>query len=173
MKIGRNNKQILRFLDIHKQFLIATILSIFGDKKQLRFERTEEGILSLKKWVLTENCDVVACESTSDFWVPIYDSLINHLTVIVGECWCHARIYPAKNGQRFTLKLIAQLALNNMIKPSRVFSKNQREFRSYIRLRHKLVQKRTDIKNVAHAILASEMFRLNDVLTDIFGKDGM
>ena len=72
-------------LDIHKQFLIATILSIFGEKKQLRFERTEEGILSLKKWVLTEKCDVVACESTSDFWVPIYDSLIGHLTVIVGN----------------------------------------------------------------------------------------
>ena len=31
-------------LDIHKKFLIATILSIFGEKQQLRFERTEEGI---------------------------------------------------------------------------------------------------------------------------------
>lgn len=69
-------------LDIHKQFLIATILSIFGEKKQLRFERNEKGILDLKKWGLTEKCDVVACESTSDFWVPIYDSLINHLNVI-------------------------------------------------------------------------------------------
>jgi len=34
------------------------------------------------------------------------------------------------------------------------------------------VQKRTDIKNQAHAILSSEMFHLNDVLTDIFGKNG-
>ena len=30
-----------------------------------------------------------------------------------------------------------------------------------------LVQKRTDIKNEAHAILAPEMFNLKDVLTDI------
>jgi transposase len=159
-------------LDIHKQFLIATILSLFGEKKQLRFERTEEGILSLKNWVLTEKCDVVACESTSDFWVPIYDSLIGHLTVIVGNAR-DMKAFTHKKTDKIDSEFIAQLALNNMIKPSRVFSKNQREFRSYIRLRHKLVQKRTDIKNVAHAILASEMFRLNDVLTDIFGKNGI
>jgi len=35
------------------------------------------------------------------------------------------------------------------------------------------VQKRTDIKNEAHAILAPEMFNLNDVLADIFGKNGI
>jgi transposase len=132
-------------LDIHKQFLIATILSIFGEKKQLRFERTEEGILSLKNWVLTEKCDVVACESTSDFWVPIYDSLIGHLTVIVGNAR-DIKAFTHKKTDKIDSEFIAQLALNNMIKPSRVFSKNQREFRSYIRLRHKLVQKRTDIK---------------------------
>ena len=120
-------------LDIHKQFLIATILSILGEKKQLRFERTEEGILSLKNWVITEKCDVVACESTSDFWVPIYDSLIGHLTVIVGNAR-DMKAFTHKKTDKIDSEFIAQLALNNMIKPSRVFSKNQREFRSYIPL---------------------------------------
>lgn len=60
-----------------------------------------------------------------------------------------------------------------MIQPSRVFPKDQREFRSYIRLRLALVRKRTDIKNEAHAILTSEMFNLHDVLADIFGKNGV
>ena len=49
-------------------------------------------------------------------------------------------------------EVIAKLALNDMVQPSRVFPKTHREYRSYIRLRHKLVQKRTDIKN-AHEIL--------------------
>jgi len=31
----------------------------------------------------SEKCDVVACESTSDFWVPIYDLLIKHLPVML------------------------------------------------------------------------------------------
>lgn len=158
-------------LDIHKRFLIATLLSNSGVKTQRRFERNDQGILDLKSWVLEEKCDVVACESTSDFWVPIYDTLISHLTVIVGNAR-DMKAYTHKKTDKIDSEFIAQLALNNMVKPSRVFSKSHREFRSYIRLRHRLVQKRTDIKNQAQAILSSEMFHLNDVLTDIFGKNG-
>jgi hypothetical protein len=72
-------------LDIHKHFLIATILSRSGVKHQQRFARNDDGILDLKNWVTSEECDVVACESTSDFWVPIYEALIDHLPVIVGN----------------------------------------------------------------------------------------
>ncbi len=158
-------------LDIHKHFMIATILSSAGTKLQQRFERTEKDILEFKKWVIAEKCDVVACESTNDFWVPIYDSLIEHLTVIVGNAR-DMKALTHKKTDKIDSEFIAQLALNNMVRPSRVFPKSHREFRAYVRLRHKLVQKRTDIKNEAHAVLSSEMFHLNDVLTDIFGKNG-
>jgi transposase len=159
-------------LDIHKRFSIATILSRSGEKKQQRFSRDEEGILALKNWVISEQCDVVACESTSDFWVPIYDSLIRHLPVIVGNAR-DMKAFTHKKTDKIDSEIIAQLALNKMIQPSRVFVKNQREFRSCIRLRIKLVEKRTDIKNEAHAILISEMLHLKGVLTDIFGKNGI
>jgi len=72
-------------LDLHKRFLIATILSRSDEMAQKRFERNDQGILDLKSWIIEKQCDVVACESTSDFWVPIYDTLINHVTVIVGN----------------------------------------------------------------------------------------
>ena len=159
-------------LDIHKRFLIATILSKSGEKQQQRFDRNDNGILALKNWVTSEQCDVVACESTSDFWVPIYDSLIKHLPVIVGNAR-DMKAFTHKKTDKIDSEVIAQLALNKMIQASRVFPKDHREFRSYVRLRHKLVQKRTDIKNEAHAILAPEMFNLNDVLADIFGKNGI
>ena len=61
-------------LDIHKLFFIATILSRSGEKQQQCFARDDEGIFALKNWVTSEKCDVIACESTSDFWVPIYDA---------------------------------------------------------------------------------------------------
>jgi len=158
-------------LDIHKLFSIATILSRSGEKKQQRFPRNEDGILNLRNWVISEQCDVVACESTSDFWVPIYDSLIEHLPVIVGNAR-DMKAFTHKKTDKIDSEFIAQLALNQMIQPSRVFAKNKREFRSYVRLRLTLVKKRTDIKNEAHSILASEMLHLKGVLTDIFGKNG-
>jgi transposase len=82
------------------------------------------------------------------------------------------KAFTHKKTDKLDSEFIAQLALNNMIQSSRVFTKNHRNFRSYVRLRLKLVQKRTDLKNEAHSILASEMFNLKDVLTDIFGKNG-
>jgi hypothetical protein len=45
--------------------MISTILTRNGGKDQKRFERNDEGILSLKSWVIEENCDVVACEFTT------------------------------------------------------------------------------------------------------------
>ena len=158
-------------LDIHKQFLIATILSRSSEKQLQRFSRDDDGILALKNWVTSEECDVVACESTSDFWVPIYDLLMNHLPVIVGNAR-DMKAFTHKKTDKIDSEFIAKLALNQMIQPSRVFPKNHREFRSYVRLRLTLVRKRTDIKNEAHAILSSEMLHLKGVLTDIFGKNG-
>ena len=82
------------------------------------------------------------------------------------------KAFTHKKTDKVDSEFIAKLALNNMAQSSRVFPKNHRDFRSNIRLRHELVQKRTDIKNEAHSILAPEMFNLKDVLTDIFGKNG-
>jgi hypothetical protein len=31
---------------------------------------------------IPEKCDVVACKSTSDFWVSIYDSLISYTLIV-------------------------------------------------------------------------------------------
>ena len=158
-------------LDIHKLFFIATILSRSGEKLHKRLNRDEDGILALKDWVISEKCDVVACESTSDFWVPIHDSLIKHLPVIVGNAR-DMKAFTHKKTDKIDSEFIAQLALNKMVQPSRIFPKDHRGFRSYVRLRFTLVQKRTDLKNEAHSILAPEMFNLKDVLTDIFGKNG-
>jgi hypothetical protein len=35
-------------LDLHKKFILATILTLAGKKMQERFERTHEGLLKLK-----------------------------------------------------------------------------------------------------------------------------
>ncbi len=151
--------------------MVATILCRDGDKEQMRFDRDDEGILSLRSWVIENECNVVACESTSDFWVPIYDTLIHYVPVIVGNAR-DMKAFTHKKTDKVDSEFIAQLSLNNMIKPSRIFAPDHRQFRSLVRLRFKLVQKRTDIKNEASSVLSSQMLHLNDVLTDIYGKNG-
>ncbi len=67
------------------------------------------------------------------------------------------KVFTHTKTDKIDSEVIAQLALNNMIQPSRVFPKDHRYFRSYVLLRLTLVQKRTDLKNKAHSILASEI----------------
>ncbi len=76
---------------------------------------------------MSEKYNVVACKSTSDFWIPIYDSLIKHLSVIV-ENARDMKAFTHKKTDKVDSKFIAQLALNNMIQPSRVFPKNIENF---------------------------------------------
>jgi len=159
-------------LDIHKNFLIATIFSRSDEtKQQERFVRDDEGIIALNNWVISAKCDVVACESTNDFWVPIYDLLTKNVRVIVGNAR-DMKALTHKKTDKLDSEFIAKLALNEMIRPSRVFPKDHREFRSLVRLRHAYVRKRTDIKNEAHSVLSSEMISIKGVLSDIFGKSG-
>lgn len=54
-------------LDLHKKFILATILRQSDQMMQKRFDRTNDGLISLKAWILTHHADVVACESTLDY----------------------------------------------------------------------------------------------------------
>ena len=72
-------------LDLHKSFLIATILTLSGEKNVNRFNRTQSGLMALKNWFVTHNVQAVGCESTSDYWIQIYDLLCPICDVIVGN----------------------------------------------------------------------------------------
>ena len=159
-------------LDLHKRFIIATVLHTNGVKFQQRFDRTMQGLLALKDWVLVNKCQVVACESTSDYWVQIYDLLCDYLEVIVGNPH-DMKVLSHKKTDKIDSEMIALLAMKGMIQSSRIFPRIHRDFRKIVRLRHFLVRKRTDIKNRIHGILDSELFQLSNVLTDIFGKSGV
>lgn len=164
--------QVAAGLDLHKSFIVATILTTAGEKFLERFDRTQTGLFALKDWILSKKVQVVGCESTSDYWVRIFDLLDPYVQVIVGNAR-DMKALSHKKTDKIDSEFIALLALKDMIRPSRIFPKEHREFRATVRLRHRIVQKRTSIKNEIHHILDSELFRLSAVLTDIFGKSGV
>jgi transposase len=159
-------------LDIHKKFIVACIKDLQGVTLEARYGRSHQDLLRLKEWVFENNCDVVACESTSDYWVPIYDMLEGHIEMIVGNAR-DIKAISHKKTDKVDAAWIATLSLHDLIPRSRIPDKESRELRSLIRLRKNLVYKRTDIKNQVHHILDSCLFRLSSTLKDIFGKSGM
>jgi len=157
--------------DIHKKFLVATILSRDGTKSSGRFGMTLDEIFRFKEWVIENNCEQVAVESTGVYWVPIHTVLEEKIEVIIANAYKIKHIPGRKTDMRDS-EWIAELCLNGMIEPSRIFPKEDRELRTLTRARESLVNNSTQMKNRTHQALESSCIKISSVLTDIFGKSG-
>lgn len=158
--------------DIHKKFIVATILSRDGYKITKRFGMNLDDILEFKKWVIDNNCEQAAMESTGVYWVPIYTTLEGSIDVIVANAY-KIKHTPGRKTDMRDSEWIAQLCLNRMIEPSRIFPREDRELRTLTRARENLVNNRTQMKNRIHQALESSCIKISSVLSDIFGKSGM
>lgn len=158
-------------IDVHKTFFVAAVLSNTGEFWIDRFSHDRPGLLALKDWILDHGCEVVAVESTGVYWYSIYSTLEESVPVIVANPYLIKNI-PGRKTDVIDAQWIAELTLNNLIKPSRIFPKDDRELRNLTRAREKLVQNRTRLKNRIHRSLESASIKLSSVLSDIFGKSG-
>jgi hypothetical protein len=73
--------------DIHKKFLIATILSRDGRKIVKRFGMTIDDLLKFKNWIMENQCEKVAVESTGTYWIPIHAVLEGTIDLTVANAY--------------------------------------------------------------------------------------
>ncbi|WP_301663463.1 IS110 family transposase [Methanoculleus frigidifontis] len=72
-------------MDSHKTFILAAVTDQDGTTVEQQFSRTQADLFALKDRVLYHGCEVVACESTSDYRVQVYDLFAGEIPVIVGN----------------------------------------------------------------------------------------
>ncbi len=159
-------------VDVHRDSIVATILSRDGNKDQRKFGTTISELFEFRDWLISNECKSVALESTGTYWIPIYTVLEDSFEVVVANPYMIKHIRKRKNDQSDS-EWIAELCLNDQIEPSRIFPKDDWELRMLTRTREGLVKTRTDYKNKIHRDLASANIKLASVVTDIFGKSGM
>ena len=159
-------------IDVHKNLLVATILDCDGNSVTRQFRNTLKCISVLKTWVIQNECDVVAFESTGNYYQTLYRCLYPEITVEVANAY-YIKHVPGKKTDTLDSQWIAQLALNKQIPSSRIFTGDDRDFRLLTRHRKKLVEDMTFYKNIIHVILESADIHLSSVLTNIFGVSGM
>lgn len=150
---------------------MATILSRDETKISGRFGMTLDEIVRFKDWVISNNCEPVAIESTGVYWIPIYTVLEGSVEVILANAY-KIKHTPGKKTDKRDSKWLAELCLNGMIEPSRIFPKDDRDIRALTRAREKLVNNSTQMKNRIHKELESACIKISSVLTDIFGVSG-
>lgn len=156
-------------VDIHKKFLVATILARDGTRIQKRFGADIDDLLNFRDWVLEENCDCVAIESTGVYWYPVHAVLENKVELILANAH-QIKHTPGRKTDALDSEWIAEVALNNLIDPSRILPKEDRDLRRLTRTRESLVKIRSQMKNQVHQGLESCSIKLSSVLSDSFGK---
>jgi transposase len=124
--------------DIHKKLLVATILSRDGTKTTGRFGMNLDEIIRFKDWVIENNCEQVAVESTGVYWVPIHMVLEQRIEVIVANAY-KIKHTPGRKTDMRDSEWFAQLCLNGMIELSRIFPEEHRELRALTRARENFV----------------------------------
>ncbi len=158
-------------IDVHKAFLSATILTQTGIKDTREFSTNLEGLLDLRNWIIENNCQRVAIESTGIYHIPTYTMLEGKVETIVANP-LQIKHIPGRKTDALDSEWIAEICLNGQIKPSFIPCKEIRDIRELTRAHVKLTQAITAFKNRVHKILQRAGIRISVVLSDIFGMSG-
>lgn len=159
-------------VDVHKNFLVATLITSKGITPQYtkkRFSTFNNSILAFKQWLIENNCFDVCMESTGKYWVPIYNLLEDTIRVTVANPkW--VRAVKGNKDDKKDSKWIGDLFRLGLVPGSYIPSKPIRILREYTRYRSKLVSCRTSEKNRFQNAFTVCNVALDAVVSDMFGK---
>jgi transposase len=159
-------------VDVHKTFLVATIITSEGltpyyQKK--RFSTFNNSILQFKQWLLDNGCKDVCMESTGKYWVPVFNLLEDSIHVtIANPKWVKA-VKGNKDDTKDS-KWIGDLFRLGLVPGSYIPCKEIRILREFTRYRYKLVSCRSGEKNRYQNIFTVCNVALDAVVSDMFGK---
>lgn len=128
-------------------------------------------LLELREWLIQEQVELVAMESTGDYWRPVY-----YLLEDCVQCWLvnpqHIKKVPGRKTDVSDAAWIAQLAQYGLVRPSFVPPPPIRELRDLTRYRASLVHDRTRQVQRLHNVLEDAGIKLSLVATNILGRSG-
>ena len=162
-------------LDIHKDKIEGSVIDREGNIHQRTFNTIRMSLYAIKEWIMSLGCLHVLMESTSVFWIPIFEILedITGMDVGVGNARHMKNIPGRAKTDKADANWIARLCMVGFIKKSFVVGRKFRELKEYTRYHKKLVQERVRQINRIEKLLQLNGFKLSSVLSDIAGLSSM
>ena len=160
-------------IDVHKTFLIATIVktevnSFVPAYSRKRFSTHSGDLRRLKQWLLENNCKDVCMESTGKYWIPVMNILEDEVKVTIANPKWVSAVKGNKDDKKDS-KWIGDLFRMGLVPGSFVPSKDIRILREFTRYRCKLVGIRAGEKNRYQNAFTVCNLTLDSVLTCMFG----
>ena len=159
-------------VDVHKKFLVATILTgdyLIPQCKQKHFGTSFRNLLAFKQWLLDNNCKDVCMESTGKYWVPVWNVLEGIGNVVIANPKWVSAVKGNKDDKKDS-KWIGDLFRMGLVPGSYIPPKDIRILRECTRYRSKLVSMRSSEKNRFQNAFTVCNLTLDAVVSDMFGK---
>lgn len=159
-------------VDVHKTFLVATLITTEGitpHYSKKRFSTFNKSILQFKQWLIENNCFDICMESTGKYWVPIYNLLEDKIRITVANPKWVKAVKGNKDDVKDS-KWIGDLFRLGIVPGSYIPEKRIRILREYTRYRYKLVSCKSSEKNRFQNAFTVCNVALDAVVSDMFGK---
>jgi transposase len=164
-------------VDVHKNFIIAVIATWVGREvaftKYVRFSTFTRGLREFKEWLRLHNCFDICMESTGKYYIPVYRIVSDetfHVDVVHPK---YVKAPKGKKNDKRDAKRIADMyicdhiAEYSIIPPADILA-----IRDVTRYRKKTVNTIAAEKNRMSNCLTVSCIKLDEVVSDTFGKTG-
>lgn len=156
-------------IDVHKKLIVACLQ--YPRKKEIReFGATTWELMEMAEWLLKNNCQIIAMESTGFYWKSIYNIMESYDLHAIVVNPAHMKAVPGRKTDVKDAEWIAELLQHGLLQPSYIPSKDQRELRELVQYRKSLVGERTGELNRLQKMLKGANIKLSGTVTNINGK---
>jgi transposase len=165
-------------LDVHKQSVVAclmrTVTAGMRTTETRTFATTTDALTELAGWLSAQGCTHAVMESTGVYWKPVFN-ILREQAPRLDVAVVNAQQVKALRGRKTDVQdaeWLAVLLQHDLLRPSFIPSREQRDPRDLTRTRTTLIDERSAVVNRLHKVLEDANIKLAGVATDVMGVSG-
>jgi transposase len=162
-------------LDVHKDKISACLITEDENGAQQHeikeFSTFTKDLQKMKKWLVENNCPVIAMESTGVYWHPVHNTIEDAMDIFLVNAR-HIKNVPGRKTDICDSKWLAGLLRHGLVRGSFIPPENVREWRELSRLRKTYTESQADYKRRVHKLFITANIKIDSVVSDLFGLTG-
>ena len=135
------------------------------------FSTFTDALFALKEWLLSNQCPIVAMESTGIYWRPVHNILENSVQVVL----VNARHYKNVPGRKTDIgdsQWLAELLRHGLLSGSFIPPAEVRRWRELVTMRNHFVATESDFRRRTQKLFETANVKIDSVVSDLFGVSG-
>ena len=162
-------------IDIGKRFLVCSVLTGAAHEDPVsetrRFDTNVPDLEEMCEWLKQEQVTHVVMESTGSYWIPVFNLLEGHFTIVLANPE-EVKNRKGHKTDRKDAEHLADLLRHNHVRASYIPPEPVRQLRDLTRRRIQLTQDASRERNRVQKLLEQANVKIASVLSDVFGVSG-